>query len=151
MSTADFPALDHSAIAGTRDALHAYARVLGDWLKSCRARRKHWWHASLRPSLNGLTTGVVHAGIDFELELSLREGLLHGRTSTGAQLSEPLRGQSACELALSMERFLLANGIDSQLVPETDGRGDGARSHPGYSAEQAHTIARAFNWVATAM
>ena len=28
-----FPALDPDAIVVTRDALHAYARILGDWLK----------------------------------------------------------------------------------------------------------------------
>jgi hypothetical protein len=71
MTRQRFPDLDPEAIARTREALHAYARVLGDWLKSIRARRKHWWHASLRPSLRGLTTGVVHASPGFELELDL--------------------------------------------------------------------------------
>ncbi len=82
MTKPRFPSLDPQAIAVTRDALHAYARVLGDWTSSCRLKRKHWWHASLRPSLNGLATGVIHAGVDFELDLNLRESLLQGRTST---------------------------------------------------------------------
>ena len=67
-----FLPIEFGPMAGTRDALHAYAGILGDWLKSCRPRRKHWWHASLRPSLAGLSTGVVHAGTEFELELDLR-------------------------------------------------------------------------------
>ena len=62
MISRHFPALDVDAIEDTRDALHAYSRVLGDCLKASRSKRKHWWHASLRPSLTGLTTGVVHAG-----------------------------------------------------------------------------------------
>ncbi len=149
--TQHFPALDASSIAVTRDALHAYARVLGDWLKRCRPKRKHWWHARLRPSLNGLTTGVVHAGIDFELELNLREGLLHGRTTTGEQLSETLHGQPASELADSIEHFLVANGIDKQLVPEKKDSNGNTTAHPGYSAEHAYTIARGLNSVSTAM
>ena len=92
MATQSFPSLESQSIAETRDALQAYARVLGTWLKSCRPRRKHWWHASLRPSLNGLTTGVVHAGIDFELELNLRESLLQGRTSVGGNLDRTTAG-----------------------------------------------------------
>ena len=88
MALQNFPNLDPSAITGTRDALHAYSRVLGAWLKTCQTKRKHWWHASLRPSLSGLTTGVIHAGFDFELELNLSESLLIGRTSSGERLTE---------------------------------------------------------------
>ena len=65
MTNISFPELDPEAIRATRDALHAYARLLGDWLKTARAKRKHWWHASLRPSLNGMTTGVVRTAVDF--------------------------------------------------------------------------------------
>ncbi len=151
MSTQHFPELDSPSITVTRDALHAYARVLGSWLKCCRAKRKHWWHASLRSSLNGLTTGVVHAGIDFELELNLREGLLIGRTSTGALLSETLHGQPASELAEGIKRFLVANGIASQFVPEKNDSHENTTAHPAYAAEHAHNIARVLNSVATTM
>ncbi len=151
MTTQHFPMLDDSSIVVTRNALHAYARILGDWLKRCRAKRKHWWHASLRPSLNGLTTGVVHAGTDFELELDLRVSRLQGRTSTGEQLCEPLQGQSAAELADRIEHFLVANGIDKQRVPEKNDSNEHSTSHPGYSAEHAHSIARAINSVVAAM
>jgi len=103
MTTAQkFPGLDSRAIIETRAAVHAYARVLGDWLKSCRRKRKHWWHARLRPSLTGLTTGVANARIDFELQLNLRENQLYGRTSDGAKLAEVLQGQPASKLARSI-------------------------------------------------
>ena len=83
MATKHFPLLDEQTIAATRDGLHAYSRILGAWLKSCRTKRKHWWHASLRPSLNGLTTGVINGEIDFEIELDLRNSRLLIRTATG--------------------------------------------------------------------
>ena len=71
MTARRFPELNPLALADTRDAVHQYAQILVAWLKTCRPRRKHWWHASLRPSLQGLTTGVVHANISFELMLNL--------------------------------------------------------------------------------
>jgi hypothetical protein len=151
MTTQHFPELTASSIVATRNALHAYARVLGDWLKQCRLKRKHWWHASLRPSLNGLTTGVIYADIDFELELNLRDGLLQVRTSTGEQLSEKLNGQPAAELADHMERFLVANGIDEQRI---SGRKDSVVStaaHPGYSAQHARDIIQVINSVSSVM
>jgi len=150
MTTAQkFPGLDSRAIIGTRAALHAYARVLGNWLKSCRPKRKHWWHASLRPSLTGLTTGVVNAGIDFELELNLRENQLYGRTSDGAEFAEVLQGQPASKLAQSINDFLTANGIDDRLTPDV-----GQHSESGstdYSAEHACRIAQTLNAVSSAM
>ena len=149
MTTQPFPDLESNSIAETRDALHTYSRLLGDWQKSCRPRRKHWWHASLRPSLNGLTTGAIHADIDFELELNLRNKRLQGRTSKGEQLSEPLRGQPAAELATIIRDFLIDAGIDSQFVPQ--GGQHNTNGFVGYSAMHADTLARVFNSVAAAM
>lgn len=144
-----FPSPNFESAVATRDALHAYARILGDWLKSCRLKRKHWWHASLRPSLTGLTTGVVHAEIDFEIELNLRDSLLSGRTSEGTRFSEDLGGQSASELAEGLRRFLIDNGIDSGRVPAAADRSDDG--FVGYKAEHADGLARVLNAVSGTM
>ena len=151
MAIPQFPALDDASLVLTRNALHAYARVLGGWLQCCRARRKHWWHASLRPSLNGLTTGVVHAGVDYEIELNLRQSQLQVQTSTGEGFSETLHGQPASGLAGSIERFLVANGLGAQLVPRKNDSAEGATAHSGYSAEHALTIAGALHSIVIAM
>jgi hypothetical protein len=74
-------------------------------------KRKHWWHASLRPSLRGLTTGVVHGPTPFELEIDLVSSELRGETIAGAQLSEPLQGQSAFALAERVAAFLREAGV----------------------------------------
>lgn len=149
MTTQSFPDLDAQSIAMTRDALQAYARVLGAWLKSCRPKRKHWWHASLRPSLNGLTTGVVHVDLDFELELNLRENRLYGQTSMGKTLTEELRGQQAAELAATIQHFLIGAGIDNRFIPEAGQHS--VTEFIGYSAEQAVNMNSALNAVSTAM
>jgi hypothetical protein len=149
MTTIPFPNLDSQSFVGTRDALQAYAQVLGAWLNTCRSRRKHWWHVSLRPSLNGLTTNVIHAGIDFELELNLRENLLYGRTSKGETLIEELRGQPATELAEKIQTFLIAVGIDGRFIPQDTSYSE--NEFVGYSAEHAVNLFRVLNSVTMAM
>lgn len=125
-------------MTATRDALHAYTRVIGDWLKKCQPKRKHWWHASLRPSLTGLTSGSVHAEIEFELSLDLRESMLLARTADGAELSEGLNGQSASDLAQAIDDFLFDNGIDTGYVPASAPRS--ADRFIGYSAKHAGSL-----------
>ena len=132
-----FPELDPDVIRVTRDALHAYARVLGGWLTTTRGRRKHWWHASLRPSLTGLTTGVVHARIDFELELDFVANQLRVRT-TSQEFIENLTGQPAASVASFLDATLAAIGIDPSPVPGDNVRGD--RAFAGYSGEQAANL-----------
>lgn len=151
MDTPGFPELHGRALADTRDALHAYARVLGDWVAACRSPCKHWWQASLRLSLNGLTTGVVHAGPGFELELDLRNSQLRGRTADGQEVVEGLHGQAAEELAQWIKDFLRASGLDDRLAPEDARPHDGARPIMAYSPKVAYTLARAWSAVSAAM
>jgi len=149
LATPRFPEIDPRSFAETCGALHVYARVLGEWMSTCRPKRKHWWHASLRPSLNGLTTEVIHAGLNFELQLNLRESVLLGRTSTGERWVEKLRGQSAAELGGKVRAFLIAAGIEDRFVPTENQHS--TNEYAGYSAEQARTLAGALNSVAAAM
>lgn len=151
MTAPHFPALKDLTCTETRDAIHAYSRVLGDWLKQCRLKRKHWWHASLRPSLNGLTTGIIHSDVDFELELNLRDNLLELKTSGGKYYSEKLYGQSAAELTDHIEHILIYSGINTQSVPAKNDNNRNKTVYPGYSREHARTIAQIFNSVSKAM
>ena len=144
-----FPAIDAS-ITSTRNALHGYARLMGSWLKHCRNERKHWWHASLRPSLNGLSTGMVYAAIDFEMELNMRESLLQVRTSTGQQLNRELQGQAVSQVADSVQNFLVSSGLNEQSVPVIQAEADDI-NYPEYSKEHATSIATVLNSVTAAM
>ena len=149
MTTQRFPSLDAHAIGGTREALHAYSRVVGAWLKTCRPVRKHWWHASLRPSLSGLSTGVIHAGVDIELELNLIESQLRGRTSTGERMTESLHGQSPLELASRTQEFMVAAGVSSDCIPDLNGVD--SEEFTGYNPEYASKLGRAINAVSAAL
>lgn len=133
-------------MAVTRDALQAYAHVLGACLKQLRPRRKHWWHASLRPSLNGLTTGIVRGRTDFELELSLRDCLLLGRSSCGNSLSEPLVGQSAADIVTTIATFLAGTALDEDLDIDAD-----QQSYDGFESQLATKMMDTISFIAAAL
>ncbi len=148
MTTQRFPELDPGTIRDTRDALHGYARVLGGWLATIRARRKHWWHASLRPSLTGLTTGVVHAGADFELELDFIASQLRVRT-TEKDVTEALTGQSAASIASWLDETLVAIGVDPSLAPSDKVRT--GQQFTDYSSARANSLQYALASVTAAL
>ena len=143
-----FPALDAASIAATRDALHAYARVLGGWASTCRKKRKHWWHASLRPSLYGLSTGVVYGAADFTLDLDLANAQLHIRTCR-TEVTEKLRGQASRDVATLIRDVLVRAGVDSGLAPGEKALSD--IEFPDFSATESARLHRAFGSVAAAM
>ncbi len=150
MSAERFPRLNPDDIRQTRDALHAYSRILGDWLKSARPPRKHWWHASLRPSLTGLTTGVIVSNVDFEIEINLRESVLSAQTATGEEMQQTLQGQPAEELASQVQNFLHEAGVLAS-PPKANAALADAGEFSAYSAEEANKLARALAAVSGAM
>ena len=148
MADKKFAALDPAALDSTRQAIHAYARVVGAWCKATRMKRKHWWHASLRPSLCGLATGVIRGGTDFEIELDLAGSRITAHTCTST-VSERLRGQSSEQVASTIRNALLAGGVDEDFAP---GRNEAAdEEHRGYSVGQAGLIHRAIGSVSAAL
>ena len=151
MANRRFPTLDVDEIAATRDALHTYVRVLGNCLKATRLNRKHWWHASLRSSLRGLTTGTIHADIDFEMELDFRSSYFHIRTASGESHSELLRGQPVYQLVDVIGDFLLATGIKKDAAEHLSLNVENSQHFDAYSDEQANLIGRVFSDVAATM
>ena len=155
MANHNFPALNTSTLADTRDACHAYASVLGGWTASCRQRRKHWWQLSLRPSLRGLTTGVIHAqGVHFELSLDLVSNHARGEIAGGDSFCEPLGAQTSAQLASTIKDFLLGGGVDEKFVPAdtaTDGHEalDGSVRR-GYSADTAASFVQVWQELSAA-
>ena len=149
MADQKFPALDAGEIDATRQALHAYARVAGAWSKAFRKRRKHWWHASLRPSLYGLTTGVIYGETDFEIELDLASSRLHVRTCS-SQVSERLTGQSSTHIATTVSNALRAAGFDQDDLVSADAF-DNDTEFAAYSSDQANLMHRALGSVAAVL
>jgi len=140
MKNQAFPILDAAAIGPTLNAVQAYTQVLGDWLGSSLPRRKHWWNLTVQPSVKGISTGLVQAGIDFELEIELEQDRLQGRVAGGEEFSETLSGRPAKELAERVQVFLLENGIDPELIPADKGRERDTQATPHYSVEIAASL-----------
>ena len=141
MTRSPFPSLDTDTLAPTRDAVHAYARILGGWLGNARDRRKHWWHSSLRVSLRGLTTGVIYTDRNFELELDLFGSQLRVITAKDSAALK-LEGQPSAEVASWLDKTLSEFGVDTALAP-----GDKVRDttpFEGYSPAQARSLGRVF-------
>jgi hypothetical protein len=151
MSQHAFPELNAKEIVETRDAVHVYAQVIGDWRTSCLAHRKHWWQITVYPSVRGLTTGMIQADIDFELELDLQADRLLGQIAGGDTLSEPLGGRSGRDLADIVASFLTDQGIDPALVPEDKKRESHSVTASGYSADIAASLGTAARSVSAAM
>lgn len=148
MSDDKFPAVDPGKLDATRQAVHAYARVAGAWAKAKRRKRKHWWHASLRPSLYGLTTGVIYGSTDFEIELDLASSRLHIRTCSST-FSGRLQGQSSAEIAATISNALQATGAIDGPAPDLDFVTDD--TYPDCSADQANLMHRVIGSVAAAL
>ncbi len=142
MPTHQYPILNAQSLSPTRDALHAYARILGDGLKTSRAKRKHWWHASLRPSLTGISTGLVRSAIDFEIELNLRDSVLQCHNANGAQLTQELTGQSPTEINALVRGFTEADGVDDSGIEA---------EFAGYSREAAGKMGRTIGLISSAL
>ena len=153
MSDPFFPSLDTDAMSDTRNAMHAYARVLGNCLKALRSKRKHWWHASLRPSLNGLTTGVVRATNDFELELDFRHAVLRARTTMDSGRDVGLNGQSATEISDAIRDLMSATGIGSSEVEQFVSANEtlAANSWQQFSTSHAQSMGQVLRSIATEM
>jgi hypothetical protein len=146
-----FPELNADEIAQTRGAVHVYTQVIGDWRTSCLAHRKHWWQITVYPSVRGLTTGMIQAGINFELELDLQADRLLGHVAGGGILSEPLGGRSGRELADIVASFLTEQGIDPALVPEDKKRESHDATAAGYSPDIADRLGKSVRSINAAM
>jgi hypothetical protein len=148
MADVKFPDLDASALDATRRALHAYSKVAGAWAKATRKKRKHWWHASLRPSLYGMTTGVMYGDTDFEIELNLMQSCLEIRTCSSMH-REQFTGQSSADLAETIRNVLFAAGVDRDLAPAVDVESD--RKYLDYSPRQASLMHEAIGSITSAL
>lgn len=151
MPQRNFPAFDCDNFTETCDALHAYTQVIGDWRAACLPRRKHWWHGSVYPSVRGITTGLIHSDVDFELELDLQADRLNARIAGGCTLNESLAGRSGYELAEVVANFLLDQGIEPALVPKIRQDENHEVETSVYSAEIAKNLGTVLRSISAAM
>jgi hypothetical protein len=96
--------------------LHAFAKLLGAYCRAFAARRKHWWHISLKPVVAGFTTGPLQSnGQPFELVLDFHS-LSIGLRIAGEDGHEfAFQGESARSMNGKLSSALSRHGITVEL------------------------------------
>lgn len=71
----DLPPLPYADWRETKDALHLFLQIVGKVRMAAHPKLNHWWHVTLYPTVDGLTTGRIPASQTspgFEIALDLR-------------------------------------------------------------------------------
>jgi hypothetical protein len=147
MFQTQFPPLPLAGWQTTRDIVHGYSKVLGRVRSMLTPRGKHWWHASLRATESGFTTGEIPAperdrdqqdrGF-FEVNLDLLQNRLMVTTTWGVWWEMPVSGQPPMIFCNQVQAALETMGI----FVEFD-RSDLEAVDTPYDATSASTYAQA--------
>lgn len=118
MPASPYPSLTLDEWRGTRDAIHAYSRVLGKIRQALAPPRKHWFHITLHAGVMGLRTPrMVKDGVAYELCLDLANDRLTAGSSAGAVSEKAVEGQSVARFRDEALEMLTALGCDVALDP----------------------------------
>jgi hypothetical protein len=82
----------------TKDTLHRYCQMVGKVRLALAPFRNHWWHVTLYPTVDGLTTGMmpVGDGRTMEVELDLRAHEVRAWDDRGTGERFALQAPFAC-------------------------------------------------------
>lgn len=68
MTAPHLPALDYDRWVDSRDTLHLFLQIIGKVRLETHPKLNHWWHVTLYPHVNGLTTGrIPHTSGAFDI------------------------------------------------------------------------------------
>ena len=56
-----YPRLGYEAFSETKSGLHAFAMLLGSYNRAFAPAQKHWWHISLKHTVDGFSAGVLQS------------------------------------------------------------------------------------------
>ena len=115
-TTQSWPDLGTEGFAESRSGLNAFARLLGAYPRACAPRRRHWWHISLKPAVDGFRTGVLRSNeCLFELVLNFDTQNIT-LVITGANAHEfSIQGESAASLKNKLDSVLSRHSIVIEL------------------------------------
>jgi len=92
----NYPELTTVNSVESRSGLHAFAKLLGIYTRACAPRRKLWWHISLKPVVDGFTTGVLENNRRlFEFGLNFRSLAIDLRIAGEDAYRFSIQGESA--------------------------------------------------------
>ena len=139
------PALKLSDWNSTRDTLHQYAGIIGEFRTQYMPKSKHWWHITLNVSARGLTTTPFPvAGQNIELTLNLVTDQLEIDSSEGWGDALPLATQSTAEVCRWIVTTLANAGIQLKENLFSDFINEEARP---YDAQAISRYLQVINWI----
>ncbi|MDQ1615088.1 MAG: hypothetical protein QOJ60_1027 [Actinomycetota bacterium] len=116
-ATQAWPALPLAEWRATRDTLQLWLQIIGKVRMSSTPLTNHWWNVPLYVTARGLTTSLMRhqGGEGFEIDLDLREHMLHITTVSGPRRSMPLRAGPVSEFFSELMSHLHALGLDTPV------------------------------------
>lgn len=93
-----WPALAVSSWKPTHDTLHMWLQIVGKFRMNSSPPINHWWHATLRVTARGLSTGAIPMPDGrVELAFDFIDNLLHLRRSDGRADAVELRSRTVAD------------------------------------------------------
>jgi hypothetical protein len=112
-----FPTLPYPDWEATKTSLHLFAQIVGKIRMACHPKLNHWWHVTLYPHVDGLTTGLIpNNGTPFSLTLDLRNSELVVRGPEGERKTVPLSDQSVASFYREVFATLAGLGITPRII-----------------------------------
>ena len=116
MAHESWPALRYAEWRDTCASLHLRAQVVGKIRLALTPWQNHSWHATLYPSVRGLTTGPIpYRARTFRIELDFFEHRLFIEASDEQRRSLPLKEQSIANFYADVLADLKEIGIDVRI------------------------------------
>ncbi|MEO1193907.1 MAG: DUF5996 family protein [Pseudomonadota bacterium] len=117
MITLDLPPLPYQPWAETKDNLHLISQMVGKVRLLLHPPLNHWWHATLYPTVRGLSTGRIPYGSGgFEIEINLLQHAIVITTQAGKDQQVPLPGRSIAAIYAAFFQALADLGIDVTIL-----------------------------------
>jgi hypothetical protein len=140
----DWPALPVAEWRDTRDTLQLWLQIIGKVRMSNTPLINHWWNVPLYVTARGLTTSLMQHpdGERFQIDLDLREHLLHITAVSGPQRSMPLQAGPVAAFYSEFSSQLDALGLGTTIwampveIPDAIPFADDDR-HTAYDPEHA--------------
>ncbi len=111
------PELPYDEWEPTKAAIHLFTQILGKVKLALHPKQPHWWHATLRVSTRGVTTGTIPVGArNLELRLDVRTLEVALTTSEGLELTVPLQNRSISQIHADVTGALAKAGHPVDLL-----------------------------------
>lgn len=142
--TTELLSLPTAEWAKTRETFAGYVRVVSAIRRAIEEPHPLWWHASLRVTHGGLTTGpMTFNGNDIELKFLMRT---HQLIIKGADHRVPIEGQGLTSFRDEVLDTLEGIGVKPK-VDRDQFTGVRKRPYDGDAVEHFHTALRFFNGI----